>query len=336
MTTGAAGASCAAAGPAADRQGVMAEPARQQRKTPPSPANPQMQSYLSAIGRVPLLTPAEEIQLGNQVQAAAELADRTDLSPDEQRALRAGRRAKRRMIEANLRLVVAVSRRYPHDALEQLDLIQEGTIGLVRAVEKFDPSRGYKFSTYAFWWIRQAMQRALDQHSRAIRSPVHAADLMRKARKVGRELYQTTGREPTLRELAEALGVADASLQAAALASSSLVSLDARVGGGIGETDRSSLVELIAGDSPTPEAEAIERERLDLIQGTIERAMGRMTENQRQVLIRRFGLYGHEQQTLAVIGADMNLSRERIRQLEAAAMGIIKASTSQARLMLRD
>ncbi|NBW17544.1 MAG: sigma-70 family RNA polymerase sigma factor [Caulobacteraceae bacterium] len=125
-----------------------------------------MQSYLASIGRVPLLTPAEEIQLGNQVQAAAALVDRTDPTPDERRALRAGQRAKKRMIEANLRLVVAVSRRYPHDGLDQIDLIQEGTIGLVRAVEKFDPGRGYKFSTYAFWWIRQAMQRALDQQSR--------------------------------------------------------------------------------------------------------------------------------------------------------------------------
>ena len=293
-----------------------------------------MQSYLASIGRVPLLTPAEEIQLGNQVQAAAALADRADPTPDERRVMRAGQRAKRRMIEANLRLVVAVSRRYPHDGLDQIDLIQEGTIGLVRAVEKFDPGRGYKFSTYAFWWIRQAMQRALDQQSRVIRSPVHAADLMRKARKIAREIYQATGREPSLRELAEKIGVTEASLQSAAIANATPASLDARVGGG--ETDRSSLVELIAGGGLTPEAEAMENERLGLIRDTIEQAMGRMTENQREVLVRRFGLYGHEQQTLATIGTDLKLSRERIRQLESAAMGIVKATATQARLMLRE
>ncbi len=296
-----------------------------------------MHSYLASIGRVPLLTPAEEIQLGNQVQAAAALADRADradLTPDERRALKAGQRAKKRMIEANLRLVVAVSRRYPHDGLDQIDLIQEGTIGLVRAVEKFDPGRGYKFSTYAFWWIRQAMQRALDQQSRVIRSPVHAADLMRKARKIAREIHQATGREPNLRELAEKVGVTEASLQSAAMANAAPASLDARVGGG--ETDRSSLVELIAGDGLTPEAEAMENERLGMIRSTIEQAMTRMTENQREVLVRRFGLYGHEPQTLNTIGADLKLSRERIRQLESAAMGIVKAWASQVRLMLRE
>jgi len=293
-----------------------------------------MQSYLATIGRVPLLTPAEEIQLGNQVQAAAALADRTDPTPDERRTLRAGQRAKKRMIEANLRLVVSVSRRYPHDGLDQIDLIQEGTIGLVRAVEKFDPGRGYKFSTYAFWWIRQAMQRALDQQARAIRSPVHAADLTRKARKIAREVHQATGREPSLRELAEKVGVTEASLQSAALANAAPASLDARVGGG--ESDRSSLVELIAGDGLTPEAEAMESERLGMIRSTIEQAMTRMTENQREVLVRRFGLYGHEPQTLNTIGADLKLSRERIRQLESAAMLVVKATATQARLMLRE
>ena len=333
MTAGAAATSCDDAGLTADRIPGEA-PARQQRKTPSTPATPHMQSYLATIGRVPLLTPAEEIELGNQVQAAAALADRADPTPDERRALKAGQRAKKRMIEANLRLVVAVSRRYPHDGLDQIDLIQEGTIGLVRAVEKFDPGRGYKFSTYAFWWIRQAMQRALDQQSRVIRSPVHAADLMRKARKIAREVHQATGREPSLRELAEKIGVTEASLQSAALANAAPASLDARVGGG--ETDRSSLVELIAGDGLTPEAEAMEDERLGMIRSTIEHAMTRMTENQREVLIRRFGLYGHEPQTLATIGADLKLSRERIRQLESAAMLVVKATATQARLMLRE
>ena len=333
MTAGAAATSCDDAGLTADRIPGEA-PARQQRKTPSTPATPHMQSYLASIGRVPLLTPAEEIQLGNQVQAAAALADRTDPTPDERRALKAGQRAKKRMIEANLRLVVAVSRRYPHDGLDQIDLIQEGTIGLVRAVEKFDPGRGYKFSTYAFWWIRQAMQRALDQQSRVIRSPVHAADLMRKARKIAREIHQATGREPNLRELAEKVGVTEASLQSAAMANAAPASLDARVGGG--ETDRSSLVELIAGDGLTPEAEAMESERLGMIRSTIEQAMTRMTENQREVLVRRFGLYGHEPQTLNTIGADLKLSRERIRQLESAAMLVVKATATQARLMLRE
>ena len=162
--------------------------------------------YLSSIGREPLLTPAEEIELGNQVQAMMRLVEesRPEYTIQERKIIKIGRRSKERMMKANLRLVVSVAKKYQGKGLELLDLIQEGSLGLERAVEKFDPTRGYKFSTYAFWWIRQSMTRAIACQSRTIRLPVHLSERLATVRKVSLELAHKLGAMPSRQEIAEA------------------------------------------------------------------------------------------------------------------------------------
>ena len=170
--------------------------------------------YLSNIGRVPLLTPAEEIELGNQVQKMmvltedGQLNEKTkEFTPQEKRTIKIGRRSKERMMKANLRLVVSVAKKYQGKGLELLDLVQEGSLGLERAVEKFDPTRGYKFSTYAFWWIRQSMTRAIACQSRTIRLPVHLSERLATIRKISRELAHKLGAMPSRIEIAEAMEI---------------------------------------------------------------------------------------------------------------------------------
>ncbi|MDP6193366.1 MAG: sigma-70 family RNA polymerase sigma factor, partial [Prochlorococcaceae cyanobacterium ETNP18_MAG_1] len=170
--------------------------------------------YLATIGRIPLLTPAEEIELGNQVQKMMSLTEDGSIAPDskeltshQRRLIRIGRRSKERMMKANLRLVVSVAKKYQGKGLELLDLIQEGSIGLERAVEKFDPTRGYKFSTYAYWWIRQGMTRAIDNSARTIRLPIHISEKLSKMRRISRELSHRFGRQPNRLELAHAMGI---------------------------------------------------------------------------------------------------------------------------------
>lgn len=294
-----------------------------------------MAGYLDLIGRVPLLSAAEEITLGNQVQAGqqlqAELADRQPTGP-ERRTLRAAQRAKGRMVEANLRLVVSISRRYGGNGIDQIDLCQEGTLGLIRAVEKFDPARGYKFSTYAFWWIRQAMQRAVDSYSRTIRIPVQLGELHRRAAAIIHHQRATTGSAPSLAELAEALGHSVERVRDALVHAQDIASLDSRVR----SQDGCELGELQRCTGPTPD-EVLDRDthREELILA-VERGMSQMTEAQREVIARRFGLNGGEQETLAAIGAAMGVTRERVRQQESRAMAIIRRSASTARDLLAD
>ena len=165
--------------------------------------------YLTTIGREPLLTPAEEIELGNQVQTMMRLVEeeRDDYSTHERKIIKIGRRSKERMMRANLRLVVSVAKKYQGKGLELLDLIQEGSLGLERAVEKFDPTRGYKFSTYAFWWIRQSMTRAIACQSRTIRLPVHLSERLTTIRKVSLELAHKLGAMPSRQEIAVAIAM---------------------------------------------------------------------------------------------------------------------------------
>ena len=165
--------------------------------------------YLATIGREPLLTPAEEIELGNQVQTMMRLMEEgeRELSDQEKKFVRIGKRSKQRMMKANLRLVVSVAKKYQGKGLELLDLIQEGSLGLERAVEKFDPTRGYKFSTYAFWWIRQSMTRAIACQSRTIRLPVHLSERLTAIRKVSLDLAHKLGAMPSRQEIAEAMAM---------------------------------------------------------------------------------------------------------------------------------
>ena len=272
--------------------------------------------YLATIGREPLLTAAEEIELGNQVQALMRLLDesREDYSTQEQKIMRVGQRAKQRMIKANLRLVVSVAKKYQGKGLELLDLIQEGSLGLERAVEKFDPTRGYKFSTYAFWWIRQSMTRAIACQSRTIRLPVHLSERLTAIRKVSLDLAHKLGAMPSRQEISEALGMPLDELDGLLRQALTTSSLDAPVNGDEG---RSFLGDLIAdGD----EEEPLDKVERGIHQEQLDRWLSHLSEQERQVLQLRFGLDGEERQTLAEIGRRLEVSRERVRQVELKAL----------------
>ena len=277
--------------------------------------------YLATIGRIPLLTPAEEIELGNQVQAMMLLTedgsrtfDDAELDCKQRRILRIGRRAKERMMKANLRLVVSVAKKYQGKGLELLDLVQEGSLGLERAVEKFDPTRGYKFSTYAFWWIRQSMTRAIACQSRTIRLPVHLSERLTTIRKVSLDLAHKLGAMPSRIEIAEAMDIPVDELDSLLRQALTTSSLDAPVNG---EEGRSFLGDLIADSSL--------EEPLDLVEQRIHheqlgRWLSHLSEQEQRVLKMRFGLEGQERHTLAEIGRLMEVSRERVRQVELKAL----------------
>ena len=277
--------------------------------------------YLATIGRIPLLTPAEEIELGNQVQAMMLLTedgsrtfDDAELDGKQRRILRIGRRAKERMMKANLRLVVSVAKKYQGKGLELLDLVQEGSLGLERAVEKFDPTRGYKFSTYAFWWIRQSMTRAIACQSRTIRLPVHLSERLTTIRKVSLDLAHKLGAMPSRIEIAEAMDIPVDELDSLLGQALTTSSLDAPVNG---EEGRSFLGDLIADSSL--------EEPLDLVEQRIHheqlgRWLSHLSEQEQRVLKMRFGLEGQERHTLAEIGRLMEVSRERVRQVELKAL----------------
>jgi RNA polymerase primary sigma factor len=273
--------------------------------------------YLSTIGRVPLLTPAEEIELGNQVQAMMRLVEEDkgeDYSDKEKKTIRVGRRSKERMMKANLRLVVSVAKKYQGKGLELLDLIQEGSLGLERAVEKFDPTRGYKFSTYAFWWIRQSMTRAIACQSRTIRLPVHLSERLTAIRKVSLDLAHKLGAMPSRKEIAEEMGMPIEELDSLLRQALTTSSLDAPVNG---EEGRSFLGDLIADNSHAEPLEQVER---GIHQEQLGRWLTYLTDQERQVLELRFGLEGEDRHTLAEIGRMLDVSRERVRQVELKAL----------------
>ena len=272
--------------------------------------------YLATIGREPLLTPAEEIELGNQVQTMMRLTEEgeRELTDQEKKLLRVGKRSKQRMMKANLRLVVSVAKKYQGKGLELLDLIQEGSLGLERAVEKFDPTRGYKFSTYAFWWIRQSMTRAIACQSRTIRLPVHLSERLTAIRKVSLDLAHKLGAMPSRQEIAEAMAIPIEELDGLLRQSLTTSSLDAPVNGDEG---RSFLGDLIADSS---EEEPLDRVERGIHQEQLSRWLSHLSDQERQVLQLRFGLEGEERHTLAEIGRQLDVSRERVRQVELKAL----------------
>jgi RNA polymerase primary sigma factor len=272
--------------------------------------------YLATIGREPLLTAAEEIELGNQVQTMMQLleANNEALTDQQRKLIRIGKRSKERMMKANLRLVVSVAKKYQGKGLELLDLIQEGSLGLERAVEKFDPTRGYKFSTYAFWWIRQSMTRAIACQSRTIRLPVHLSERLSAIRKASHELAHKLGALPSRREIAEALNMPLDELDGLVRQALTTSSLDAPVNG---EEGRSFLGDLIADSSHEEPLERVER---GIHQEQLGRWMRHLSDQERHVLHLRFGLEGEERHTLAEIGRLLEISRERVRQVELKAL----------------
>merc|ERR1711939_373058 len=282
--------------------------------------------YLSSIGRVPLLTPAEEIELGNQVQTMMNLVEQgedAELTTPQRRVLRIGRRAKERMMKANLRLVVSVAKKYQGKGLELLDLIQEGSLGLERAVEKFDPTRGYKFSTYAFWWIRQSMTRAIACQSRTIRLPVHLSERLATIRKATMDLAHKLGAMPSRKEIATELGMDIDELDGLLRQALTTSSLDAPISG---EEGRSFLGELIADSRNEEPLDAVERR---MHHEQLGRWLSYLTEQEKQVLELRFGLGGEQRHTLAEIGRLMDVSRERVRQVELKALRKLRHLTQK-------
>jgi RNA polymerase primary sigma factor len=272
--------------------------------------------YLGTIGRVPLLTPAEEIELAHHVQAAKRLQAlaHDQLTPRQRRQVRMGQRARDRMMAANLRLVVSVAKKYQNQGLELLDLVQEGAIGLERAVDKFDPAMGYKFSTYAYWWIRQGMTRAIDNSARTIRLPIHVSEKLSRMRRISRELSHRFGRQPNRLELAHAMGLEPQELEELITQSTPCASLDAHARG---EEDRSTLGELIADPASNTHLDSMDRH---LQKEHLGDWLSHLNEREQRILRLRFGLEGSEPLTLAEIGRVINVSRERVRQLEAKAL----------------
>ena len=252
-----------------------------------------LQLFLNEMGRYPLLTADQEIALAKRIE-------RGDLA------------AKEQMINANLRLVVSIAKRYQGHGLSLLDLIQEGVLGLIRAVEKFDWRRGFKFSTYATWWIRQAVQRGVQNRSRVIRVPVHVADLERKASRAERELTAKMGHVPTEEEVAKAAKIPLDKLQQARESMRTLASLDRPVG----EDESATLGDLVA----APDQDPSEEVSVALGNGALTNALASLSPTQQRVLELRFGLSGEEPISLQKVGHELGLTRERVRQIEQAAL----------------
>lgn len=303
------------------------------RTSPTAYSTDTVRTYLQEIGRVPLLTHEEEIVLGKQVQRLmalqeikdaldeelgrvanrAEWAERANVSESElTHQLRHGQRAKRKMIEANLRLVVAVAKKYQKRNLEFLDLIQEGTLGLERGVEKFDPMKGYKFSTYAYWWIRQAITRAIAQQSRTIRLPIHITEKLNKIKREQRVLAQKLGRSPSVAEIGQELDLRPEQVREYLTMSRQPISLDVR----IGDNQDTELQELLEDDTVSPEDYTVQQS----LRQDIRNMLTELTPQQKEVINLRFGLTDGTQLSLAKVGQRMGISRERVRQLEQQAL----------------
>jgi RNA polymerase primary sigma factor len=281
--------------------------------------------YLNEIGRVDLLTPEEEVDLAKRVDAGAAAARVLDsdleLSPEKRARLRrierSGDQAKRCLIEANLRLVVSIAKRYVGRGLQFPDLIQEGNLGLMRAVDKFDYTRGYKFSTYATWWIRQMISRSIADQSRTIRIPVHLVETMNKIRRTERTLVQRLGREPTLDEVAAAVELPVERLEEFRRLAVDPASLDAPVG----EDGDGSMGELIEDANAVAPVEAASQL---LLRQHLAEVLDELSPRERNVIQRRFGLGGAQPHTLEQVGTELGLTRERIRQIEAKALAKLR------------
>ncbi|MEU1280126.1 RNA polymerase sigma factor [Streptomyces sp. NPDC005805] len=288
------------------------------------PSSDLFRQYLREIGRIPLLTAAEEVELARRVEAGLFAEERlavtdpdSQLAVDLDRLVVMGRVAKRRLIEANLRLVVSVAKRYVGRGLTMLDLVQEGNLGLIRAVEKFDYARGYKFSTYATWWIRQAMSRALADQARTIRVPVHVVELINRVVRVQRRMLQERGYEPTPEEVAAQLDLPPERVGEVLRLAQEPVSLHAPVG----EEDDVALGDLIEdGDAASP----VESAAFLLLREHLEAVLSTLGERERKVVQLRYGLADGRPRTLEEIGRLFGVTRERIRQIESKTLSRLR------------
>ena len=297
-----------------------------------------VRAYLKQIGKVALLNAEEEVDLAKRIEAGLYSSERMRQSEEAGERLtnqmrrdlrwikRDGERAKNHLLEANLRLVVSLAKRYTGRGMAFLDLIQEGNLGLIRAVEKFDYTKGFKFSTYATWWIRQAIGRGMAEQSRVVRLPVHVLDELAKVTRTERELVQRLGRDVTAEEIAEVTGQKPERVTDLRRVSRDPVSLDAPVG-----DDGGSVLGDLVLDAIAPAAsEVVEREELS---GELERVIDTLPEREALIVRMRFGLYDGRPHTLDEIGRHVGLTRERIRQLEKSALAQLREPEARAQLL---
>ena len=287
--------------------------------------------YLREIGRVPLLTAVEEVDLARRIEDGAEASERLadldalgalgNLPADESRALQRraddGDEAKSALIQANLRLVVSIAKRYVGRGMQFLDLIQEGNMGLMRAVEKFDYTKGFKFSTYATWWIRQAITRSIADQARTIRIPVHMVESINRVHRMQRQMVQELEREPTVDELADAVGMSADRVREIQRISLDLLSLDAPVG----EEDDSYLADFIKDDGAEEPLDAATRQ---MLQEAVKEVLDELNEREKEVVVMRFGLDDEQARTLEEVGKQFGVTRERIRQIESKTLAKLR------------
>jgi len=321
--------------PAVERE---VAPARDDRSTVGT--SDPVRMYLKEIGKVPLLTGPQEVELAQRIEAGldsaallTELEDRYGdpalVPPEECLPLDAiaadGMQAKRDLIEANLRLVVSIAKRYLGRGMLLLDLIQEGNLGLIRAVEKFDYTKGFKFSTYATWWIRQAITRAIADQARTIRIPVHMVETINKVLRVQRQMLQELGREPTVEELAAKVGLTAARVREIQRLALEPVSLETPVG----EEDESHLGDFIEDQQAVAPAEAAARA---LLNEAVGEALEELTDRERKIVRLRFGLEDGQARTLEEVGKEFGVTRERIRQIESKTLAKLRHPIRSLRL----
>jgi RNA polymerase primary sigma factor len=296
--------------------------------------------YLKEIGKVSLLTGPQEVSLAQRIEAGLEAAARVAeledhfgdpamIPEDRLTPLEAivadGLHAKRDLIEANLRLVVSIAKRYLGRGMLFLDLIQEGNLGLIRAVEKFDYTKGFKFSTYATWWIRQAITRAIADQARTIRIPVHMVETINKVLRVQRQMLQELGREPTVEELAAKVGLTPARVREIQRLALEPVSLETPVG----EEDESHLGDFIEDQQAVAPAEAAARA---LLNEAVGEALEELTDRERKIVRLRFGLEDGQARTLEEVGKEFGVTRERIRQIESKTLAKLRHPIRSLRL----
>ena len=265
--------------------------------------------YLKEIGRVPLLSPEEETELALKIQAGG---------PD-------GEKAKQRLSEANLRLVVSIAKRYVGRGMQFLDLIQEGNLGLIKAVEKFDHTKGFKFSTYATWWIRQAITRAIADQARTIRIPVHMVETINKLVRIQRQLLQELGREPTPKEIGDVMGLPEERVREIQKISQEPVSLETP----IGEEEDSQLGDFIEDDAAVVPPDAAS---FSMLQEQLGKVLDGLAERERKVISLRFGLEDGHPRTLEEVGREFGVTRERIRQIESKTLAKLRHPSRSSKL----
>ncbi|MEH2248127.1 RNA polymerase sigma factor, RpoD/SigA family [Nostoc sp.] len=299
-------------------------------------------SYLQEIGRIPLLTQEQEIIFAHQIQqmitilaeskklaielkrtpTLPEWANQMQLSEQELlQQLNQGKKAKQKMMTANLRLVVSIAKQYQRRNLEFMDLVQEGTLGLERGVEKFNPALGYKFSTYAYWWIRQGITRAIAQQGRAIRLPIHINEKLNKIKRVQRELSQKLGRVPTSTEIANALSLEPSQIREFLLLARKTISLDIRVGSDKDIKLEDLIEDYRYSDNGYPTKESLNQE--------VENLLSNLPDQQQEILNLHFGLTDGHEFSLEQIGQRMGISRERVRQIEKQALKLLQQQLSK-------